>query len=70
MRHWVAQFHFDDDPNEDAIRVGYEGEEAGFAILTDDGTEDDLGVYLTVEEALDRIEMLFGHFKTFTWLKN
>jgi len=69
MRHWVAQFRYDDDPNEDAIRVGYEGEEAGFAILTDDGTDDDLGICMTVEEALDRIEMMFGNFKTFVWLK-
>ncbi len=69
MRHWVAQFRYDDDPNEDAIRVGYEGQEAGFAVLTDDGTDDDLGVYMSVEDALDRIEMLFGYFKTFEWLK-
>lgn len=69
MRHWAAQFRYDDDPNEDAIRVGYIGTEAGFAVCTDDGTDDDLGVYMTVEEALDRIEMMFGHFKTFQWLK-
>lgn len=69
MPHWVAKFHYDDNVYEDAIRVGYIGQEAGFAVLTDDGTDDDLGVYMTVEEALDRIEMLFSGFKTFQWLK-
>ena len=69
MRHWVAQFRYDDDPNEAYIRVGYEGTEAGFAVLCDDVSDEDLGVYMTVEEALDRIEMLFSGFRTFQWLK-
>lgn len=69
MPHWAAQFRFDDDPNEEAVRIGYAGEEAGFVIYVDDGTNEDLGVCMSVEEALDRIEMMFGHFKTFEWLK-
>lgn len=69
MPHWAAKFCFDDDPLEDAIRVGYAGTEAGFAVYVDDGTNEDLGIFMTVEEALDRIEMMFGHFKTFQWLK-
>lgn len=68
MIRWVAKYCEEDLEYLDEIKIGYEGSEYGFEIITSNNDDAGIEPAETEDEAISIIEENFGIYDTFQWL--
>lgn len=68
MSEWIAKFREADEFWTDELRICIKGDDVGFLVLSEDGTEFPIGPFFTEEDAIEGLRIYSERLETFEWL--